>query len=338
MSLACQYSLLALLGIIGLSLLALCIDFAFSRDGRLKAGEKQLPSLRESSSRGPHAHSVARFFPAGLVDATEASTTLRWIGWEIGKGVAVPPDSRPKTRSAFLKATAWLLVGNFIAVDFLVACIKLLPGIGSPAGSTIFFSHLPLLPRYTFSTILAAISGTAMVAGFNTLHYLGTLIGVGVLGQSPEQWPPLTNNPWSSESISDLWAKRWHQMLRRVFLVYGGIPGGWIAGRVGLVLGTFLASGLLHEFGLYVIGRGIDHRVTFFFTFQGVCVLLEVLWRRITGRKVRGWGGRLWTYAVVLGTGQAACKFSPTILAERDADLRSGRMAYAGPCGFRVYT
>ena len=297
-------------GLIGLSLMARSIDFALTRQGVFKIGEKRLPAVHESVSRPdkPRSESVTRFLPHWACDTIEASIALRWIGWEFGKGVSVPPDTRPKERVAFLKATFWRFVKHLIIADFLLECIKVYPGIGSPVGGSLFLPRLPYLQRYTLSTIITILSGTAIISAFHALHYFGTLIAVGLIGQSPEHWPPLMNNPWASESISELWSKRWHQMLRRVFLVYGGIPGGWIAGRPGVVLGTFFASGLLHEFSIYVVGRGIDHRVTFFFTFQGVCVLLEVLWYKFTGRKVRGWGGRLWTYLIILTTGQACCE------------------------------
>ncbi|KAI0087178.1 hypothetical protein BDY19DRAFT_306135 [Irpex rosettiformis] len=292
-------------GLMGLSLIARSIDFAFARQGVRKAGEKQLPAVHETIPKPSNTQSVTRFLPHWASEAIEVSTTLRWIGWELGKGVSIPPDTRPKERSAFLKATFWRFIKNLLVVDILLECIKSYPGIGSPIGGTLFLPGLPPLQRYTLSTVITIISGTAMIAAFHAIQYFGTLIAVGLLGQSPELWPPLMNNPWASDSISDLWAKRWHQMLRRVFLVYGGIPGGWIAGRPGFILGTFFASGLLHECSIYVLGRGMDHRVTFFFTFQGVCVLLEVLWYKVTGRKVRGWGGRLWTFLIVLTTGQA---------------------------------
>ena len=134
------------------------------------------------------------------------------------------------------------------------------------------------------------------------------VLGVGLLGQTETQWPPLTDNPFKADSISNFWARRWHQMLRRTFIVMGGIPGGWIAGRPGAVLGTFIASGLFHEFGAYAIGRGIDHTVTLFFAVQGVAVILERLWHRWTGYYVRGWGGRAWAYLVMVPLGQICCE------------------------------
>jgi len=125
-----------------------------------------------------------------------------------------------------------------------------------------------------------------------------------MLGQSPEAWPPVFNSPWASDSLHDFWAKRWHQILRRILFVMGGTPGRWLAGEVGQLLGTFLASGLFHELGMYMVCRGLDHRVTFFFTIQGVGVLLERVYKRVTGRRVEGWFGRVWLWIFIFGFGQ----------------------------------
>lgn len=235
--------------------------------------------------------------------------SLRGIGWEFGKAVNVPKETRPLQRDAFLKATATIFMKNYLIVDLFIAIIQQLPGVGSTAGGSMFYTSLPSLPRYIVSTLIFFISGAAMTAGFEALYSLGTLIGVGILGQPSTAWPPLVANPFAAESLSDFWAKRWHQTLRRTFLVMGGIPVGYIAGRPGVVIGVFFASGLFHEFGAYAFGRGMDHRVTLFFTLQGVLILLESLWSGITGRRVGGWAGRLWAYLVMIPLGQMCREF-----------------------------
>ncbi|KAI0343844.1 hypothetical protein BDW22DRAFT_1483815 [Trametopsis cervina] len=291
--------------LLALTVLGKSIDFAFSKKGTFKIGETCLPAIHEDSSQSKDSHTHGGLLPSGFKDALETATTLRGIGWEMGKGVYIPPDNRPQERLAFLKATYFELIRYFLIMDVLVNIVQSVPGVGTPSGGTIFIPELAPVPRYAFSTLISIVAATGMISGFHVLHHIGTLLGVGLMGDSPAAWPPILNNSWSSDSISDLWAKRWHQMLRRVFIVYGGIPGGWIAGRPGFVLGTFFASALLHECSIWVIGRGLDHRVTFFFTFQGVCVILEVLWKKVTGYRVQGWGGRIWAYLIVLSTGQA---------------------------------
>jgi len=86
--------------------------------------------------------------------------------------------------------------------------------------------------------------------------------------------------------------------------VFGGIPGRKIAGDVGLVLGTFLASGLFHECTILAMGREWDSRVPLFFLVQGGSVIGERIWKKATGRRVDGLLGRLWVYFDIIIIGQ----------------------------------
>lgn len=298
------------LALLGITAAVQSIDLALSPKGRMKVGETTLPPLYEEAQAPKTEGSL---LPRWCLDAFDVIFSLRGIGYEFGKGVYIPKDTRPAERSAFLKSTSYTFIKTYLVVDFVIAIIQQLPGIGSTAGGSLFSSSLPSIPRYLFSTFILFFSGAAMSAGFESLYSLGTLIGVGIFGQSPTAWPPLTSNPFAADSIGDFWARRWHQTLRRTFVVMGGIPGGWIAGRLGFVMGVFIASGLFHEFGAYAIGRGMDHRVTLFFTLQGVGVILEELWKRATGYRVGGWGGRIWAYCVMVCLGQMCRKCSSTV-------------------------
>ena len=71
-----------------------------------------------------------------------------------------------------------------------------------------------------------------------------------------------------------------------------------------MVLGTFLASGLYHECASIAMGREWDSRVVIFFAVQGVFVLLERVWKQVTGKRVGGWPGRVWVYFVIMVLGQ----------------------------------
>lgn len=44
-----------------------------------------------------------------------------------------------------------------------------------------------------------------------------------------------------------------------------------------------------------------------FFILSGVGCGLEVTFKKVTGRKVRGWAGRVWTWVFLLTTGRWAC-------------------------------
>ena len=162
-----------------------------------------------------------------------------------------------------------------------------------------FYSQLPIPLRYTVSTTIHILTGSALLAGFGMVYDLITLIAVILFDSSPRSWPPVMDNPWISESMHEFWAKRWHQLLRQTFLVFGGYPGKWIAGSWGMVFGTFLASGLFHECAMYAMNRGYDHSATMFFAAQGPVLVFERLWKRATGKRVRGWIGRAWVYFIM---------------------------------------
>lgn len=45
-----------------------------------------------------------------------------------------------------------------------------------------------------------------------------------------------------------------------------------------------------------------------FFLLSGLGCALELAWKRVTGRRVGGWAGRVWLYAWVLWTGRGATR------------------------------
>lgn len=251
----------------------------------------------------------AALLPPWAQDALELMFSLRGLGWDFGKGVYTPPPTRPQERGAFLRATFWSFLIGFFILDVIDAAIKLIPGVGDPEGGSIFFPDLAPLTRFFVSTAIHVLTGTALVAGFGMVYDLMTLLAVAVLGHSPSAWPPVMDNPWAAQSLHEFWARRWHQLFRQTFLVFGGIPGRKIGGDVGLVLGTFLASGLFHECTILAMGREWDSRVPLFFILQGGSVIGERIWKKVTGRRVDGFPGRLWVYfdIIILGQPLGSC-------------------------------
>jgi Membrane bound O-acyl transferase family len=199
-----------------------------------------------------------------------------------------------------------LLVRNYLMVDFVEVVMKSIPGVGTPEGGSIFLPQLPVISRYALSTAIHICVGISTIAGCNLVYYSFTLIGVGLLGQSPLSWPPLIDNPWVADSLHDLWSRRWHQLPRRMFFIYGGYPLSWLTGgsRVGIIFGVFLASGLFHELTIYTLGKGLDHNITLFFVWQAIGVILERVWKNVTGYRVRGWAGLVWVYFFLIVLGQ----------------------------------
>lgn len=293
------------------------IDLALAKTGRLKQGEfvpgtmsiptiaakaADLDSPQDASDQ--QLLSASSLLPLWLQDAVELMFSMRGLGWDFGKGVYTPPTTRPQERRPFLRATLASFLTAFLLLDIIDAAIKLVPGVGDPFGGSIFFPDLPILKRYLVSTAIHVLTGAGLVVGFSMVYDLITLFAVAVLGHPPSAWPPVMDNPWASQSLHEFWAKRWHQLFRQTFLVFGGIPGRKIGGDVGLVLGTFLASGLFHECTILAMGCKWDSRVPLFFLLQGGSVIGERVWKKVTGRRVDGLLGRLWVYFDIMILGQ----------------------------------
>lgn len=296
--------------------IAKALEFALHPEGMLKIGEIR-PGVVKGKGRGTQngytngsAHGNGHTSANGLemqdeglhawwYDAFELAHTMRGLKWKFGQGVHIPPPDRPQDRGGFIRATLLSFIRNFLLLDFLESLVKLFPGVGSPVGGSMFYSQLSIPLRYIVSTTIHILTGSALLAGFGMVYDLITLVAVVFFNSSLRSWPPVMDNPWISESMHEFWAKRWHQLLRQTFLVFGGYPGRLIAGSWGMVFGTFLASGLFHECAMYAMNRGYDHSATMFFAAQGPVLVFERLWRRATGKRVGGWIGRSWVYFIM---------------------------------------
>ncbi|KAF8895339.1 hypothetical protein BD779DRAFT_719761 [Infundibulicybe gibba] len=280
------------------------LECALTKEGMLKVGENRPGEMKGKGVADGTVEPQSSVIPAWLYDTVELAHTMRGLNWKFGRGVHVPRDPRPQQRTPFLRATLSGFVQNYLLLDFLESAIKFFPGVGTPEGGTIFYPSLTPISRYAVSTLIHMMTGTALLAGFHMVYDLLTLFAVGVLHSSPSSWPPVTDDPWSADSMHAFWSKHWHQLLRQTFLVLGGYPGKWIAGDLGMLFGAFAASGLFHECAMYSMGRGFDHTVTIFFTLQGPILILERFWRRFTKRRVCGLYGRLWVYFILFLTAQ----------------------------------
>lgn len=303
-----------LAGLFAIVYIGKALQFAFVKQGMLKIGEIRPGEMKIKMKvkQGMNGEAVAVTTPESnaaqpghpwiaswLYDAVEVSCAMRGYGWKFGRGVHLPKDPRPMERNAFLRATFFAFLKNFLLLDLYDSALKFFPGVGSPLGGSMFYPNLPPLQRYVVSTTIHMISGSALMAGFSMVYDLVTIICVGLLDNSPASWPPIIDNPWRSDSMHVFWSKRWHQLLRQTFLVYGGYPGRWLAGDAGMVLGAFIASAMYHECSIYTMGRGFDLTVPMVFLLQPVLLIIERLWRVVTGRRVGGWIGRLWVYFLV---------------------------------------
>ncbi|CAE6451958.1 unnamed protein product [Rhizoctonia solani] len=316
-------------GLWGIFALLKTVELACVARGRLKVDEIE-PGVTKASASNENASGISqtqfkpRFLSAfyiGFLDACELLSSMRGIGWDYGtgNGIYVPPEHRPLEKSTFLKSTLWSTLGYYLLLDMIDTGFKLVPGVSSPTGGSIFLPNLSPIPRAIVSTGLHFTTGVAFIAGFNMVYGLFTLILVS-LWQPPSAWPPVMERPWATTSLHDFWGKRWHQLLRQIFFVGGGYPLAFLgetafgtlfgkraartAGLCGLLFGTFTASGLFHMFAMYAMGQGIEWKVVGFFSAQAIALLLERAWRATTGRRVSGWWGRAWSYLWIIGGGQ----------------------------------
>ena len=81
-------------------------------------------------------------------------------------------------------------------------------------------------------------------------------------------------------------------MMRDMLMTLGMQPFEWALGRPGGLLGAFFVSGVFHDIEL---GRGgYTTVVVGFWVMNGVGVVLERVWKKVTGKQVGGVWGRVW--------------------------------------------
>ncbi len=112
---------------------------------------------------------------------------------------------------------------------------------------------------------------------------------------------PIMNAPILASSLSDFWGSRWNLAFRDLAhgFVFRPLVGRW--GIAGATMSVFFVSGILHDIAISIPARGGWGLPTVYFLLQGIGVLFE---RSAAGRRTglgRGWTGRLFCAAVVLG-------------------------------------
>jgi|SRR6266478_2522626 len=228
-----------------------------------------------------------------LLDAVDLMFNMRGIGWSWEH----KPFPRKSTRSTSIPAILVKLLLKLTAYDishYLVQHFR--PTVDDPAGDTIFDPTLSIVPRYTWAAFYTICAGMVVYTIVDVLYHTATLIGRILLRQSAWQWPPLSNRPWTSTSITDFWSCRWHQIFRHVFVVFGLRPGAALLGRPGALVGAFTVSAVLHDLGMWGLGRGTEFRTAGgFFLLMGVGAALEHGFKVVTGRRVGGFWGWMWT-------------------------------------------
>ncbi|KAI6039567.1 hypothetical protein EDC04DRAFT_2568328 [Pisolithus marmoratus] len=238
-----------------------------------------------------------------LIDALDLATNVRGVGWNWSKGLRFPPDTRPSSRLQFaIYVFLSILYHRFISGVFHIAIQGFAPEIfAAVSGGTIFDDTLPPLIRYARSSVISTLAAVVIYANIQMSYDINTFIGIAVVQQNPAQWPPIFDEPWKATSLHDFWGYRWHQQMRRLFIVFGGWPLRFVFGRVGYVLGSFVASGIFHVVVVAMLDRSVEWwSMLLSFGMMAVGVIIEHVITQVTGRRVGGWIGRVWTMAWLL--------------------------------------
>lgn len=237
--------------------------------------------------------------PSIIFDALDLASAFRGHGWEWSRKLYIPRETRPANRIAFtLHTILSVAVHALICGVIHRAVLTLLPeGAGGiPGRSTLFDQTLPFLLRYLRSSVITVLLAFATYALLQLAYGQYTVLAILFLGQDPAQWPPAFDAPWRATSLSDFWGRRWHQFMRHMFLLTGGYPLSMVLGRTGIIIGAFLSSALWHHLNLLTLDSGADFWwMLVGFGMMGPGVLAEEAFHRLTGRRVGGVVGWVWT-------------------------------------------
>lgn len=183
--------------------------------------------------------------------------------------------------------------------EWLAALVKALAGIVMIwVGTRVVSSSHPLLAGW------AGMVGLVLFLHFGTFHLIAlTWQWAGIHAE------PIMQGPIESESLGELWGKRWNLGFRKLSHTSVFQPLQRRFGSVAGTLGAFLTSGLVHELVISVPARAGYGPPTAYFLAQGLGVIAE---RSEAGKRLglgRGMRGRLWT-ALIAGA-PAFCLFHP---------------------------
>jgi hypothetical protein len=235
-------------------------------------------------------------------DTLDLTINQRGLGWNWSRNYKPPQHTRSTASTpkfllhAFISALYHYLVADY--TRFLIQSTNWY-SLRDPNGAPLFNYTLAPIPRYLLSSFISALVGLVVYSSIQMLYDMSTLILIPISNYSPLDWPPLFDAPWKSTSLVDFWVNRWHSLFRHVFIQLGVKPLTFVVGRRGGLglLGGFIVSGILHDWGIWGMGSGLDFfMIGGYFIIQGVGVILETtLLAKLFGGKVDGFKGRVWT-------------------------------------------
>ncbi|GAA5893591.1 wax synthase family protein [Sporobolomyces salmoneus] len=261
--------------------------------------------------------------------------SMRGNGYEFGATTTAP---FPRQEGAFFSRLFFEIAWSH---PLLVLCSAILlePAHSRDHYVSQLFSQLPtdrahLVGEITTGAALGIAVFAALTLGFSlatfgvflpnfVLRRIGLPASITPPPFDAREYPPLFNLSRPPHSVARFWSQQWHSFFSRPFHFLAFDPAkrlfGKKFGRVAGVLGVFALSSWIHEFGLSTAISTLPPPAkpysfllrwggSIYFMSQGVAIVLEGLFTTLTGRKVRGPLGTLWSALVVAGMGATLYK------------------------------
>jgi hypothetical protein len=241
-----------------------------------------------------------------LLDAFDLLFNLRGIGWSCSSKSSPRRSTVPPPES-ILSVFATLLFNVTVLDATQYVMQRAGPTVHNNVsdGSSLFDPNLSFFPRNAWAAFAGICGGVWAYSLVETMYRTTTLIGRVVFRQAASQWPPVSRRPWLSTSIGEYWSFRWHQVFRPIFVAFGARPGGKLLGGPGAIMGAFTVSAVFHHIAVWSLGNGSEFStVGGTFLIMGLGCIMEVAFHKVTGMRVRGFAGWLWTmlWTTVWGT------------------------------------
>ena len=282
------------------------------------------PTIDQNDPKAPQKRSS---ISSVNLDAFDLFFNLRGLGWSWSPKSFPRRSTAPKSIPSVV-ATLLFNITVFDSTHYLMQ--RAFPNINNPtSGGSFFDPNISFFPRNAMAAFAGVCGGVWTYSLVETLYHIATLVGRLLFRQPASDWPPVSDRPWLSTSINEYWSVRWHQLFRHVFITFGARPGGALLGRPGAIMGAFAVSAVLHHLSVWSLGNGTEFSTAGgFFLLMGVGVNIEIMFGKVTGMRVRGFAGWLWTmsWTLLWGTlmldGWARHGFLATFFPDR---LRPGK-------------
>lgn len=145
------------------------ITFATSPEPMLKLSEVE--GCTSSTVKAPeqvlqtpdrHQKSFVASFISLLYEGVELSLNFRGVGWLFGRDSHIPIPHEPRNinnKLVFVLQTLGSMLAHYIGTDIVGCLLKMIPGVNTPDGGSIFAFGNNTFEKYAISMGISALSG-----------------------------------------------------------------------------------------------------------------------------------------------------------------------------------